>query len=209
MDVYSAIYARQTIRDFQSRPLEDDLVHKIISAGFAAPSNNHMREWHFVLLNDREKRHQLLEQVIRPTSQKSAVAIVNRWGLTDPCQRNVYIDAIPKQFSMLVEAGCLILPFYLQPCPLLKPRSQSDLNAFASIWLCVENMLIAAAAEGIFGVTRIPFAEERKVVLETLHVPTGYEFPCWLALGYPTAEAKRVPQVQIDPLSRIHIDAWE
>lgn len=208
MDLYSAIYARQTIRDFQPRPIDQAILDKIIQAGFAAPTNNHMREWHFVLLQDRQKRRELLEKVIHPTTTKGATAIVNRWGLTDECQRELYINAIPKQFSMLDEAPALILPFYQQPGALLKPKSQSDLNAFASIWLCVENMLLAAAAEGIFGVTRIPFADERKIVLEALNIPAGFEFPCWLALGYPADDAKRAEQVQIDPLTRIHMDRW-
>lgn len=208
MDLYSAIYARQTIRDFQPRPIDQAILDKIIQAGFAAPTNNHMREWHYVILQDRLKRRELLEKVIHPTTTKGATAIINRWGLTDECQRELYINAIPKQFSMLDEAPALILPFYQQPGALLKPKSQSDLNAFASIWLCVENMLLAAAAEGIFGVTRIPFADERKVVLEALNIPAGFEFPCWLALGYPADDAKRAEQVQIDPLTRIHMDTW-
>lgn len=208
MDLYSAIYARQTIRDFQPRPINQAILDKIIQAGFAAPTNNHMREWHFVILQDHLKRRELLEKVIHPTTTKGATAIVNRWGLTDECQRELYINAIPKQFSMLDEAPALILPFYQQPGALLKPKSQSDLNAFASIWLCVENMLLAAAAEGIFGVTRIPFADERKIVLEALNIPAGFEFPCWLALGYPADDAKRAEQVQIDPLTRIHMDTW-
>jgi len=208
VDQYSAIYARQTIRDFQPRPINQAILDKIIQAGFAAPTNNHMREWHFVILQDRPKRRELLEKVIHPTTTKGATAIVNRWGLTDECQRELYINAIPKQFSMLDEAPALILPFYQQPGALLKPKSQSDLNAFASIWLCVENMLLAAAAEGIFGVTRIPFADERKIVLEALNIPAGFEFPCWLALGYPADDAKRAEQVQIDPLTRIHMDTW-
>lgn len=208
MELYSAIYARQTIRDFASRPVDAAILNKIISAGFAAPTNNHMREWHFVVLEDRQKRRELLEKVIHPTTIKGATAIVNRWGLTDECQRELYINAIPKQFSMLAEAPTLILPFYHQPGALLKPKSQSDLNAFASIWLCVENMLLAAAAEGIFGVTRIPFTEERKIVLEALNIPSGFEFPCWLALGYPAEDAKRAEQVHIDPLTRVHVDTW-
>lgn len=208
MDLYTAIYTRQTIRDFQPRPINDETLHKIIQAGFAAPTNNHLREWHFVVLQDHQKRMDLVQKVIHPTTIKGATAIVDRWGLTDECQRELYINAIPKQYSMLADAPMLILPFYHQPGALLKPKSQSDLNAFASIWLCVENMLLAATAEGIYGVTRIPFAEERKIVLQALNIPSGFEFLCWLALGYPAENARRADQVQINPLSRIHIDVW-
>jgi nitroreductase len=209
MDVYQAIHARHTIRDFKAETLAPELVTRLIEAGFAAPSNNHMREWHFVLLNDLERRRELLERVIHPTDRKGSLAIINRWGLKDEKQREVYLDAIPKQFSMLFTAGALILPFYKQPGPLLKPKSLSDLNALVSIWCVVENILVAAAGEGIFDVTRIPFADESRIVRETLKVPEGYEFPCWIALGYPAEGARQMEQVEIDPLTRIHINTWE
>lgn len=208
MEVYQAIQARHTIRDFSEKTLDQPLVEKIISAGFAAPTNNHMREWHFVLLSDREKREAILTPIIHKLDRKGSLAVINRWGLTDPIQREMYLEGIPRQFSMLMNAGALILPFYVQPCPILKPKTLSDLNAFASIWCCIENMLVAAASEGIFGVTRIPFKEETVFVKESLHIPQQFEFPCWLALGYPAENAKRTTQVNIDIVSRIHIDSW-
>jgi len=213
MDLYQAFLQRKTIRDFEQidgkpRPIDDARIQKLIRAGFTAPTNDHMRDWHFVLLNDLEKRSQLVSEVIKPLSRKRSEMIVNRWGLTDPDQREMYIEAIPRQFSMLKDCGCLILPFYRQDLPLLKPKNISALNYFVSIWLCIENILTAAASEGIFGVTRIPDTHESKVVRETLNVPANYEFPCWLALGYPAENAARARQVSIDLNSRIHSDNW-
>lgn len=72
-------------------------------------------------------------------------------------QRGTYIDAIPKQYKMLSTSACLIIPCFRNHGPLLKPENLSALNSFASIWCCIENMLIAAVSEGIYGVTRIPF----------------------------------------------------
>ncbi len=100
------------------------------------------------------------------------------------------------------------MPFFSQPVPLLKPKNLSALNEFASIWCCAENMLVAAASEGIFGVTRIPFEEERKTIKKFLQVPSDYEMPCWMALGNPAEEARRCNQVEIDLDERIHLDGW-
>jgi nitroreductase len=208
VDVYEAIAARKTIRDFSPSDISHDVIEKILSAGFKAPSNNHMREWHFILLQDKEKRKALLEKVIKPVSAKGAVGIVNRWGLTDDSQRQMYIDGIPKQYNMLYTAGVLILPCFSQPGPLLKPKDLSALNPFASIWCCIENILVAAAAEGIFGVTRIPFEKERKTIKQFLALPDEYEVPCYLALGYPGDSAKRAGQVEINLDERIHMDQW-
>jgi nitroreductase len=208
MDVYAAINARKTIRDFASRDINQATLNKIITAGFKAPSNNHMREWHFVLLQDKVRRKVLLDQIIHPVDTQGATAIVNRWGLTDEKQRATYIEAIPKQYSMLYTAAALIYPCYPQPTPLLKPRSLSEMNPLVSIWCCIENMLVAAAAEGVFGVTRILFEDERKLLKRFLKVPSGFEIPCHLALGYPAKEARRLPQVKIDLGERIHMNSW-
>lgn len=208
MDVYEAIAARKTIRDFADREIDRALIKKLLWAGFHAPSNNHMREWHFVLLQDRSKRKALIDQLIRPLDREASIKVIDRWGLTDPIQRAMYIDGIPKQYSMLLNAGALILPCYYQTWPLLRPESLSSLNAFASIWCCIENILVAAAAEGIFGVTRIPFEAEQEAFRQCLGIPNDYIVPCWLALGYPQDGAQRARQVEIPLEERIHVDHW-
>lgn len=45
MDIYDAIYARRSVRDFEDKQIDIEVVKKIISAGLRAPTNNHMREW--------------------------------------------------------------------------------------------------------------------------------------------------------------------
>jgi nitroreductase len=213
MDIYQAFQNRQTIRDFTQidgapRALDPVLINTLIKAGFTAATNDHMRDWHFVLLNDLEQRRQLISEVVKPISLKRSENIINQWGLTDPIQREMYLEGIPRQFSMLNNCGCLILPFYRQDLPLLKPKDLSALNYFASIWLCIGNIFNAASAEGVYGVVRIPAPEESKVVKARLNIPANYEFPCWIALGYPDPGAVRARQVAIDLELRLHQNKW-
>lgn len=213
MDIYTTLKTRRTVRDFEQdgitpRSIAPELVQKLLSAGFLAPTNDHMRDWHFVLLNDLTLRLSLISEVIHPVGVEGTEQLIESWGLQDEAQRAMYRDAVPKQFGMLADCGCLILPFYRQPKSLLNPREISDLNYFASIWLCLGNILNAAAAEGIFGVTRIPAERESRVVKNRLNVPPDYEFPCWLALGYPALNAPGIKQVPINVRSRIHQDRW-
>ncbi len=208
METNQAINARKTIRDFQDKDIPMDILEILLAAGLKAPSNNHMREWEFILLQDRPKRIHLLDQLLHPVGEKGALGIINRWGLKDEDQRAMYLDAIPKQYAMLAEAGCLILPCFNQPSPLLKPKTLSDLNAFASIWMCIENILIAAADIGISGVVRIPMEVERKQLKVLLEIPPTYEIPCFLALGYPASDARSAKQVKIDLSQKMHFNQW-
>jgi nitroreductase len=208
MDVYEAISARRTIRDFEQREVGMDVVRRIIAAGLKAPSHDHMRDWHFVVIQDRSKRMELLKDTVTRWSREEAEEIIDSWGLIDETQRQMYLDGIPKQFSMLLGAGCLIIPCFRQETPLLEPETLSSLNAFASIWCCIENILVAAASEGLFGVTRIPQSTEVETIRRVLGVPESYEIPCWLALGYPAAGARGAEQIQIKVDERVHLDGW-
>jgi len=209
MDTYEAIYSRRTIRDFKEQEVIDiDIVKKILDAGLHAPSNNHMREWEFVIVNDMQTRLRLIDKVEKHYTEKDVSDILESWKLFNPCQREMYFDAIPKQYAMLLKCGCLIIPCFQQKSPLLQPSTLSSLNGFASIWCCIENIFIAAAAEGIYGVTRIPFVEELKHIKEIINCPEDYEIPCYIALGYPAENIEQIKQLPIKVEDKLHFNKW-
>ena len=71
-----------------------------------------------------------------------------------------------------------------------------------------ENILLAAASEGIFGVTRIPMTEELEHIKNVLNHPDNYTMPCYIALGYPRKDAKLPVQKVINIDDRLHINHW-
>lgn len=207
MELYETIAKRRTVRDFEDRPIDMEIVKRILSAGLKAPTNNHLRQWEFVLVNDKKERSRVLK-LQDMTGYDECEKMMDGFSMTDPDQRGMYHIAMPKQFSMLYRSGCLILPFFKLREPLLQPGSLSALNDFASMWCCIENILLAAASEGIQGVTRIPMDEELEHIRKTINHPDDYAMPCYVALGYPDKDAKLPVQKEIDVESRIHIGQW-
>lgn len=208
MDFYQAVYSRRTLRDFDGRAIDDHIIEKILDAGLQAPSNDHMRSWHFILVKDKARRVELIEKIHKRLSDSELEKILQDWGISDPCQRDMYLDGIPKQYQMLLNAGGLIVPCFQQKYPLLNSKTLNELNGFASIWCCIQIILLAAAAEGIYGVTRIPFPEELPHIKNVLGIPGDYEIPCYIALGYPDKKAKPIKQLLIDVNERIHENHW-
>ena len=208
MDVYEAISRRMTIREFEDREIPTDIIRKLLTAGLQAPTNDHLRQWEFILVQDIATRKALVSSLTPAQSMGDIENRINQWGLTDQSQREMYLDAIPKQYAMLLRAGCLIIPCFRTTGELLQPETLSSLNNFASIWCCIENILIAAAAEGIFGVTRIPAEREREHLRQALHIPDTHEVPCYLALGYPAPTVKRLKQHEINIEEKIHLNDW-
>ena len=70
MDFYEAVYRRRTIRDFAEKDVPADTVNRILQAGLKAPTNNHLREWEFVVLRSRQS----IEAVLGQSWGKSAAA---------------------------------------------------------------------------------------------------------------------------------------
>ena len=207
MELYEAIESRRTVREFEDRPVEEKITKKIIAAGLRAPTNNHLREWEFVIVNDKKERLRVLN-LKDMTSYDECEKMMDSFNMTDSDQRGMYHIAMPKQFSMLYNSGCLILPFFKLREPLMQPSCLSSLNEFASIWCCIENILLAAAEEGLQGVTRIPMDEELKHIKKIINHPDTYAMPCYIALGYPKKDAKLPIQKTINVSSRIHINKW-
>ncbi len=208
MDFYQAIEKRRTIRDFENVSIKEEVIERIINAGMKAPSNDHMRDWHFIVIQDKNVLLKLLDQIPQKVSAEEVNAILRDWDLTDTCQQKVYIDAIPKQYQMLMNASCVIVPIFRQKTDILHPVNLSHLNGFASIWCCIENMFLAAAAEGYACTLRIPLGEEGMRTRKVLNFPEDYLMPCFIALGIPSDQAVYLEQKEYSLRDRIHKDMW-
>ncbi len=101
------------------------------------------------------------------------------------------------------------MPFFRQKqSPLLKPVEQSSLNYFASAWCALENMLLAATAEGLGTTFHIPVGDEVDKIKKIVHAPEGYEFICLLSVGYKAEDTFLPKQKEINVADRIHQNQW-
>ncbi len=59
METLEAILTRRSIRQYQTTPVPEDLVQKLLTAAMSAPSARNSQPWRFVVIDDRK----LLDQV--------------------------------------------------------------------------------------------------------------------------------------------------
>lgn len=208
MEFYSTINQRRTIRDFQDKEVPEQILHRILNAGLKAPTNDHLRNWDFIVISDKEEKAKIISQIPKTFSKQEVTDFLDSFNMTDPCQREMYMDGVPKQYSMLYHSGCLVIPLFRQDYPLLKPDSINSLNGFASIWCCIENILLAATAEGLGCVTRIPFPAETEYLKEALGHPANYIIPCYISIGYPAENVIPNEQHVYSAEDKIHINRW-
>lgn len=208
MDFYEVLEKRRTYRDYSSQEVSDEIVKRVISAAFKAPTNDHLRQLEFIVVRGRENIAKVIDPLAKNMEAfKNLVHEVDESG--DKDKMDMFADALPKQQRMLMQSSLLIIPFFRQKtCKLLKPVEQSSLNYFASAWCAVENMLLAATNEGLGTVFHIPVADEVEKIKEIVGAPDEYEFTCLLTMGYPAENAFLPRQKEINVEDRIHTNAW-
>jgi len=206
MEFYDVIGARRTVRELKEEPVPGEVLERILAAGLKAPTNNHLREWEFVVLGTREEKKnglQFVKAFVESLGERPAGA-----SSSIESQRNMYAYAIPRQYSMLMKSGCVVLPFFKAAPLLLKEGPLNSRNSLAGVWCCIENILLAAAAEGLACSLRIPVGNEGERVAEVIHAPEGYMLPCYIGIGYPAGEAAVLEQIEPQVKDVLHFGKW-
>jgi nitroreductase len=205
MDFYDAVKRRRTVREFQDKPVPEAALRRALAAGLRAPCNAHLKSWQFILLRDLEKRDEAVFDGLKARDIKDREEIerfVARFE--EPELKKVYRRSLPRQLSMMLEAPELLLVCYRMK-PQEECRSLFELNPLASVWMCIENIMLALAAEGLFGCTYTPY--EAKGLKKFLGVPAGFEIAAVIPFGFPKNPPGENEGEDLD--ARLHVDGWD
>ena len=139
MDLYEAIERRRTIRVFKKGASEEQL-RKIMVAGTKAPSAVNRQPWEFILVQD-EKIIDRLAEIKFQQNKKSPPERVKG----DPVAAGKLAQAQKDSFrNASVIAMC------------------HPVDWERSVWMCLENMSLAAVAEGLGSGIVMYWGEEQK-----------------------------------------------
>lgn len=208
MEFYEVIEKRRTIRDFENETISSDVIERIIEAGLKAPTNDHMRDWHYVVIQEKNVVIKLLDIIPKGISDKDMNELIKDWNLNDNVQQECYRNAVPKQYKMLADASVIVIPLLKQKTDILNPDNISHLNGFASIWCSIENIFLTATAEGYGCTLRVPLGDESEYARNVIGFPHDYFMPCFIGIGRPKKDAAKVQQKNIILKERIHWNKW-
>ena len=110
MDLYEAIYNRRVVRDFKDQVVPDEVLKRIVDAGLQAPTHDHLRNWEFVILKEKEDKERVLQFIKKGTEPQ--LEVLRQTLVKGTPQQKMYAIAMPRQYSMLMNASHIILPFF-------------------------------------------------------------------------------------------------
>jgi nitroreductase len=165
MEVYEAIERRRTIRSFSKNASEEQL-RKIISAGAKAPSGGNSQPWEFIIVDDPAIVEQLAElkyqlnRKFRPRKGEGRKEVEQRALNQKKSFQNASVVAV-----------CC--------------ESEGEPSA----WLCIENMSLAAVAEGLGSGIVAYWDRKKRKGEKILGLPKDYELVAVMKIGMPEKEA--------------------
>ncbi len=175
MNVFEAILARRSVRDYAVREVDRTQLRTLFEAAVRAPTAMHGEPWVFAVVQDRRMLRYLSDHA-RPLIQKEL-----QHAATGQASRMPGVFSQPD-FNIFYDAGTLII---------IGARSSGTFVA-ADCWMAAENLMLAACAMGlgtcVIGCA-LPMLNQPEIKA-TLGLPEDFSAIAPIVVGYPGIESK-------------------
>ncbi len=185
MDVFDAIMARRDVRnEFSGEVIDDATLMRLLRAAHSAPSVGNTQPWDFIVVQDRGTLSEFAEHVATCRTD---------FAESLPDDRRDTFNPIVVQGIESSGTGVVVTYDPSRGGPHILGRHTVDETGHLSVALAIQNLWLAATAEGI-GVGWVSFYHQ-DVVRELVGVPDGLDVVAWLCVG-PVTELQRVPDLE-------------
>jgi nitroreductase len=174
------MHQRRSIRQYRPDPVPRDVLERVLEAACWAPSGKNLQNWRFFVLQGA-KRDAFLSY-----SQKAWLTL--QPVLEKRLKPSLY--AFTERFFYTLGNAPVVILAYNQPHP-----EENNQTALGSVYMAVQNLLLAAEAEGLGTCPMGSPLEVREEVDAFLEVTgTGLELVCGITLGYPDHAPPAAPR---------------
>ncbi|HEY9746898.1 MAG TPA: nitroreductase family protein [Oculatellaceae cyanobacterium] len=189
--LYALMRKRRSIRKYKPDPVPREVLERILEAATWAPSGKNLQNWRFFVLQGK-KRDEYLQY-----SQKSWDSI--RPILEKRLKPSLY--AFTERFFYTLGDAPVLIFAYNKPDP-----EENNQTSLGSVYMAVQNLLLAAEAEGLGTCALGSPLEVREEVDRFLGVDdTDLQLVCGVTVGYPDHEPPAAPR-QPDRITWIGFD---
>jgi nitroreductase len=178
MEFYDVIERRRTVRVFK-KGIPEEQLQRILGAGAKAPSAGGRQPWEFILIEDPEIIRRLSEVKYQLNRR-----IVPEAGEDEKEMEARAVDQKRWFQNSTVVAVCS----YSEETLKSKNRDVKLHHDMESVWLCIENLSLAAVAEGIGSGIISFWGTQKEEVEKILTLPEGCRLAAFMKFGEPGKE---------------------
>lgn len=179
MDIYELIKSRRSIRVFKKKEVNETKLKRVLEAATWAPSGKNLQNWRFYVLSG-EKRDKCLE-----LTQKAWLKIKD--VLQKRLKPSLY--QFTERFFFTMGNAPVVIFAYSKP-----NADENNQTARGSVYMAVQNLLLAAQSEGLGTCAMGSFLEIKEEVNSFIKPSEGLELICGIVLGFPDHEPPSPPR---------------
>ena len=200
-DLYEAMNTQRAVRQWTDEPVPEAAIRRIIEAATKAPSGSNLQPWGFVVVTDDAKRRVLADAIRTSFEQRFGGRRPDPEQIEDPVQRRMMRGAF-RLFDDFAAAPVLIIPCLVaaqSPAP-------EGLLAGSSIYPSIQNLMLAARAEGLGTVLTTPQDGIRDVLADEFGIPEEAVPVAIIPMGWPAVPFGPVKRKPVDEF--LHWNGW-
>ena len=202
-DIYEVMQTQRAIRRWTDEPVDPEVIERIIQAGCWAPSGSNSQPWGFLVVTDDDKRNRLADAIRDSFNSRFGDDRPNPDEIPDPTQRRMLKGAF-NLFDNFAAAPVWIIPCLLTD--LYQARAADSLLAGSSIYPSIQNIMLAARAEGLGTVLTTPQDSIMDELRQELSIPDSALPVAIIPMGHPNANFGPVTRRSLD--SFLHWNGW-
>jgi nitroreductase len=176
LEFKEVIVKRRSVRKFKEDPVPKKALLNVLEAGRWAPSASNVQPWHFVVISD-------------PLVKAEIARICTRFS------KEHWRQFTPERAKYLAARGGSWDKTYMKNVPILiavtheLPKNVGNELVLGSVWMAVENMLLAATDEGLAScVYTFLNRREESALKRVLRISATGRIACMIQLGYARTE---------------------
>lgn len=197
--VYELMNTQRAIRRFKPDPVPEDVIERLIFAATRAASGSNLQPWAFIVVTDERKRQAIAEALKALFEARGVLADPST--IEDPVRRRM-MQGVVGLFSNFAQA-----PVTIVPCLVSATSPAPDgLVAGSSIYPSVQNLLLAARAEGLGTVMTTPQTGIMDTLRAELNLPAEATPVAMIPLGYPAVPFGPVNRQPVSTF--MHWNGW-
>jgi F420 biosynthesis protein FbiB-like protein len=187
--------SRRSVRQYQNRPVERELIEQILEAARWAPSPHGRQPWRFVVLTRREIKEHLADRMGDTWRRELQM---------DGQSEEIVAIRMRKSRERIINAPIVIIPcLYLEDLdryPDERRQADERIMAIQSLGAAIQNMLLMAYDLGLdSGWMCAPlFCPE--IVCDALHLDKRLIPHALITVGYAAADPKRRERLPLSSL---------
>lgn len=205
MGIYEVMYNCRAMRRLSPEPVPEATLMKLVEAASQAASGSNQQRARWVIVRDQRQKDRIaaLNRAVSEEFVKARIARAEALPHHDSETRGRMLKAVLWLAEHMQEISTLVVACYEFD---EKPDINDKAGAHSSIWPGVQNLLLAARAEGLGAVLTTYALSDYPAFAEILDLPDNIRAFGVIPVGYPLGKFGPVTRLPARQIARF--DRW-